>query len=253
MQENFQQTPKPRTPSGYRPLIPTDLGRVAANPAYAYIAAAAGIGLLAGLGIAVIATAGHAKIATAPIVSPAIVSQASGLPTLQASYTGAGSSLLSIVDPSKKANATTPQFSLASDQSEKKSAVSHKRHGLQKLWPWKKGSDKQDNAKRKPYVSPNAPAAEEPTALELATAAAATGPFVLGIQGDATIASYDVATGTVETYEGSSFVLDKTVSENGAIAFQDFPFNVHYSCDQTHNCTIVRHGATASARLMRQN
>jgi len=252
MQENFQQTPKPRTPSGYRPLIPADLGRVAANPAYAYIAAAAGIGLLAGLGIAVVATAGHAKIATAPQAAAAITSQASGLPTLQASYTGPGPSLLSVVDPSKKANAATPQFSLASDQSEKKSATSHKRHGLQKLWPWKKASDKQDSAKRKPYVSPNAPAApEEPTALELATAAAATGPFVLGIQGDATIASYDVATGTVETYEGSSFVLDKTSSENGAIAFQDFPFNVHYSCDQSHNCTIVRHGATANARLMR--
>jgi hypothetical protein len=251
MQDNSQQTPNPRTPSGYRPLIPAELSGVASNPAYAYIAAAAGVGLLVGLGIAVGATAGHAKVTAAP-PSAAISSQASGLPSFQASFTGPAQSLLSVVDPSKKVDAATPHFALVNDASKKKVAALNKRRGLQRLWPWKKGSEKRDNAKRKPYVSPNSPGtSEEPTALELATAAAATGPFVLGIQGDATIASYDVATGTVETYEGSSFVLDKANRENGAIPFQDFPFNVHYSCDQNNSCTIVRHGATANARLMR--
>jgi hypothetical protein len=245
MPENYQQ-PNPKTSAGYRPLTPVDLFKAAFNPAYAYIAAAAGIGLLVGLGIAV--TAGFRNVAAAPRVSPPPVAQASGLPTLQASYTGPASSLLSTATPQKKAIAGTPQFSQVSDTSEKRAAISQKKHGLHKLWPWKKGS----GAKRKPYVSPSAPATPvESTALELATAAAVTGPFVLGIQGDATVASYDVATGTIETYEGSSFVLDKTASENGAIPWQDFPFNVHYRCDQDGNCTMVRHGATASARMMR--
>lgn len=244
MPENYQQ-PTQKTSAGYRPLTPVGLSKSGFNPAYAYITAAAGVGMLVGLGIAVSAGLGNAAATKRP--SPPPAAEASGLPTLQASYTGPATSLLSIVDPSKKANAETPLFSKASDPSDKKLAESHKRHGLQKLWPWKK-----DSAKRSPYVSPNAPATPaEPTALELATAAAASGPFLMGIQGDATVASYDVATGIIETYEGSSFVLDNAASQNGAIPFEDFPFNVHYRCDQSNNCTIIRHGATANARLMR--
>jgi hypothetical protein len=249
MPENYQQ-PIPKTSAGYRPLAPVDLSRTAFNPAYACIVAAAGAGMLVGLGIAV--TAGVGNVAATQRVSSPPVAQASGLPTLQASYTGPATSLLSVVDPSKKANAGTPKFSPSSGLSVKKAADSHKRHGLSRLWPWKKGSAKQDSAKRKPYVSPNAPPSpEEPTALELASAAAATGPMVLGIQGDATVANYDVATGTIETREGSSFVLDKTTSESSAIPWEDFPFNVHYRCDQNSNCTMVSRGATANARIMR--
>ena len=249
MPENYQQ-PLPKTSAGYRPLSPVGLSRTAFNPAYAYIAAAAGVGMLVGLGIAV--TAGIGNVAKTQHPSPPPVAQASGLPTLQASYTGSATSLLNAVDPSKKASTETPKFSKVGDRSDKKAADSHKRHGLNKLWPWKKGSDKQDSAKRKPYVSPNAPASpEEPTALELATAAAATGPMVLGIQGDATVASYDVATGTIETREGSSFVLDKTASESSAIPWEDFPFNVHYRCDENGACTMASRGNTANARIMR--
>jgi len=247
--DSFQQ-PHQKTSAGYRPLTPVDLSKAAFNPAYAYIAAAAGVGMLVGLGIAV--SAGYGNVAATRRVAPPVAAQASGLPTLQASYTGPATSLLSVVDPSKKANAETPQFSKLSDTSGKKAANSHKRHGLGKLWPWKKGSGEHDVAKRKPYVSPNAAAPlAEPTALDLATAAAATGPFVLGVQGDATVAGYDVATGTIQTFEGSSFVLDKTASERGAIAWDDFPFNVHYSCDQNKNCTMISRGASASARMMR--
>jgi hypothetical protein len=197
-------------------------------------------------------TAGIGNAAATQRPTPPPVAQASGLPTLQASYTGSATSLLNAVDPSKKANAETPQSSLVRNISGKKAVGSQKSRGLSRLWPWKKGSAKQDSAKRKPYVSPDALASPEgPTALELATAAAATGPMVLGIQGDATVANYDVATGTIETREGSSFVLDKTTSESSAIPWEDFPFNVHYRCDQNSNCTMVSRGATANARIMR--
>ncbi len=91
---------------------------------------------------------------------------------------------------------------------------------------------------------------EEPTGLQLATAAAATGPFFLGIEGDVTIADYDAGTGSIQTYEGNNFLLAKA-SEPSAIPWEDFPFNVHYRCDEGGNCTLAHHGATASARLTR--
>jgi hypothetical protein len=248
MRETSQQQPKSSAPAGYRPLVPVDFTKGVGISVYAYVAAAAGIGLMVGLGIAI--TPGHPN-AAAPRVSEALTTHTSGLSALPASYTGPSPSLLSTVDNSTKATAATPLFSQVNDKSAKKLASSHKKHGIGKLWSWTKGLGKHNAAKRPEYVSPNAPAADaEPTALQLATAAAATGPFVLGMQGDATVASYDVATGAIETYEGTSFVLDKTSAENGAISWQDFPFNVHYRCEN-NSCTIFRHGATASARLTR--
>jgi len=245
MQDTFQQQPTPNTPVGYRPLVPAGLTKSAGNAIYAYIAAAAGIGMLVGMGIAI---GGTHPNAAAPRVADAISTHTSGLNALQAAYTGPAPSLLSTVDKLEKANSGTPLTSPLTKTTAKKPTEARKR-GLHKLLFWKKDSGNQ--AKRKPYVSPNAPTdAAEPTALELATAAAATGPFVLGMQGDATIASYDVATGAIGTYEGTSFVLDKTNADTSAIAWQDFPFNVHYSCEN-NSCTIFRHGATATARLTR--
>ena len=83
----------------------------------------------------------------------------------------------------------------------------------------------------------------------VATAAAAQGPFFVTIEGDVTIASYDVAMGTIGTREGSAFVLDKTGGQPNAIAWDDYPFNVHYRCDGNANCTLVHRGATASAKM----
>jgi hypothetical protein len=131
-----------------------------------------------------------------------------------------------------------------------KSVGAHKKHGLHRLWNWKRGSGKK-TAHRRPYVSPTpAPEPDPPTGLELATAAAAAGPFFLGIEGDVTVANYDAGTGAIQTYEGSNFLLAKA-GEPSAIPWEDFPFNVHYRCDEGGNCTLVHHGAAASARLTR--
>lgn len=239
-----QQQPRSTGPSGYRPLLPPEFGKAAGHSAYAFMGIAAGMGLLLGVGIALAVR--HPKVTAAPHVSNAVSALPSGLSALPASYTGPASSLLSVIDIQNKANAATPDFAKTHDKSGKKHAAAHKRNGLLKLWPFKK-----ESAKRTPYVSPNAPTTPaEPTALDLAIAAAATGPFVLAIQGDATVAGYDVATGTVETYEGSSFVLDKP-GESGAIPWDDFPFHVHYRCDKDSNCTMIHGGATAAARLAR--
>jgi hypothetical protein len=239
MLDPLQQKPEPGTSAGYRPLVPQDLAKGLGNSPTACVAAAVGLGLVLGVGIAV--TAGHAA---APQVSAALSTHTSGLSAIPAVYAATTPSLLSQVDTQKKASVGTPSLQ-ASDKSTSKSARATKKHRLHRLWNWKKG------ARRKPYVSPTpVPEPDAPTGLELATAAAAAGPFYLGIEGDVTIANYDAGTGAIQTYEGSNFLLAKA-SEPSAIPWQDYPFNVHYRCDESGNCTLVHHGATASARLTR--
>jgi hypothetical protein len=250
MQDPNQEEPESGSSAGDRPLVPLVLSRAKGNSSATFVAAAAGIGLLVGVGIAL--TARHAKHGAPPRVSEALSTHSSGMNTVPPVHAATATSLLSQVDNRKKARVGSPLLSRVGQKSTRKSAAANKRHGMHKLSNWKKGHGKHKAAKRRPYVSPNPPApAGEPTALELATAAAAEGPFFVGIEGDVTVASYDVAMGTIGTYEGSNFVLDKTGSENGAIPWDDYPFNVHYRCDGSGNCTLVHRGATASAKMTR--
>jgi hypothetical protein len=242
-----QQQPNPRTPAGFRPLVPQELTKGLGNSPTAYVAAAIGLGLV--IGVTMGLAGGHSN-AAAPRVSDALSSHTSRLSPIPAVYAATTPALLSQVDTKKKAATDTPSLLRTSDTSTKKSAGAHKKHGLHRLWNWKKGSGKK-TAHRRPYVSPTpVPEPDPPTGLELATAAAASGPFFLGIEGDVTVADYDPGTGAIQTYEGSNFLLAKA-SEPSAIPWQDFPFNVHYRCDESGNCTLVHHGATASARLAR--
>jgi hypothetical protein len=248
MQDPNQEQPKPRNAAGYRPLVPVELSTDVGNSAIAYVATAAGIGLLVGVGIAF--TAHHSKPAAPPRVSAALTTHTSAAGTVPPVYAATASSHLREVENQKKAAAAAPRSSPVSKQSTSNATPVHKKNRIHKLWKWAKGSGNRKAPRRKPYVSPNPPApADAPTALELATAAAAQGPFFVAIEGDVTVASYDVAMGTIGTREGSTFVLDKTGSENGAIPWDDYPFNVHYRCDGDGNCTLVHHGAAASAKM----
>jgi hypothetical protein len=248
MEDPHQEQPEPRDSAGYRPLVPVDLSKDIGHSAISYVAAAAGVGLLIGVGIAF--TAHHSKAGAPPRVSAALATHTSGASPVPPVYAAAASSLLSQVENQKKAAAGAPRMSPASQQSTTRATPANRKNGIHKLWNWAKGSGNRKAPRRKPYVSPNPPApAEAPTARELATAAAAQGPFFVAIEGDATVASYDVAMGTIGTHEGSTFVLDKTGNESGAIPWDDYPFNVHYRCGGDGNCTLVHHGAAASARM----
>jgi hypothetical protein len=246
MQDPNQEHPKTRNSAGYRPLVPVDFSKSNGSSAVASLAAAAGIGLLVGVGIAL--TAHHSRPGVPPSVSEAPGTPASGASPIPPVYAATTSSLLNTVDTQKKPIGTTSQLSPAGEHSPTKATAVQKKSSTHKLWNWKKGLDNRKAARRKPYVSPNLPAADAPTAMELATAAAAQGPFYVGIEGDVTVASYDVAMGTIGTYEGSIFTLDKTGSQSDTIPWDDYPFNVHYRCDGSGSCTLVRHGATAIAK-----
>ncbi|MGD0629167.1 MAG: hypothetical protein ABR987_07435 [Terracidiphilus sp.] len=246
MIDSSQQQPNPRNSAGYRPLVPQEFSKGLGNSPTAYVAAAVGLGLV--IGVTMGLAGGHSN-AAAPRVSDALSTHSSGASPIPAVYAATTPSLLSQVDTKKTAVTDSPTLLQASDNSTRKSAGGHKKHRLHRLWHWKKGG--KNGAHRKPYVSPT-PVAEPdpPTGLELATAAAAAGPFFLGIEGDVTVANYDAGTGAIQTYEGSNFLLAKA-AEPSAIPWQDFPFNVHYRCDESGNCTLVHRGATASARLTR--
>jgi len=248
MQDASEQPSKSRNPVGYRPLIPRQLSRIAGDSVYAYVTAAAGVGLVFGVAIAFTAARGHVA---APKVSDSLQSRASGLQSLPAAYTGPAPSLLVQADPQKIAGHASPLLPQADAKSAGKPG-SHKKRHSHKHWTWWKGSGKNNTAKRRPYVSPNPPAEPDaPTAQQLAAAAANAGPFILVIQGEATVAGYDAGTGTVETYEGQTFLLDKAAGETSEIRWPDYPFNVHYRCSETGSCTLIHGGASASAKRMR--
>lgn len=245
MQEVPPQRPNLKSPADYRPQVPSGLTRDLGNATYGYVAVAAGLGLV--LGVTAAIAAGHRPV-TAPQISAAFNTQPSSLRSLSASIVAPAPSLLSTLDTRQRVNSSP--LERVSDQV----VIRHtrKKHRLHKLLDWKKDARERKGAKRMTYVSPNPTApADQPTALQLATAAAAAGPFFLGIQGDATVASYDSAAGTIETYEGETYLLAKSSGTSNVIAWQDYPFDVHYRCDEVGNCTLSHAGASVTAKLTR--
>jgi hypothetical protein len=228
MQEPSQQQSPPKGPVTYRPRMLADFAKGIGNSASGYYAVAAGLGLV--IGVATALTWRPANVPAPPQAPAALSSQTSGL-------------------SGQPAGDAVPAPFLLKQATNQKKTGANKRHGKHKLSNWKRGR-KHSGAKRWTYVSAHPPSLpSEPTALQLAVAAAAAGPFLLGIQGDITVANYDAATGTIQTYEGQTYILDKTSGESRALPWQDYPFNAHYRCDGTGNCTIFHGGAVAAAKL----
>jgi hypothetical protein len=66
--------------------------------------------------------------------------------------------------------------------------------------------------------------------------------FAFTVEGDVTVANYDDVTKTIDTYEGETIALAPTASQSSVITWQNYTSNVHYRCDQTGNCTLVKGG-----------
>jgi hypothetical protein len=76
--------------------------------------------------------------------------------------------------------------------------------------------------------------------------------FAFTVEGDVTVANDDDVTKTIDTYEGETIALapTATASQSSVITWQNYTSNVHYRCDQTGNCTLVK-GGQVSINSMR--
>jgi hypothetical protein len=70
-------------------------------------------------------------------------------------------------------------------------------------------------------------------------------------EGDTAVADFDASVGRIETYDGRKFVIDASAAASAAETFQDSGTSIHYRCDQSGNCTLMRGGLVLqNARLM---
>ncbi len=76
-------------------------------------------------------------------------------------------------------------------------------------------------------------------------------PSLFYTEGDLTVAAYDAAGNSIETSDGRTFVIGASVTVSSATPWQDYRSDVHYRCDQSGSCTLMRPGAIAlNARLI---
>jgi hypothetical protein len=68
--------------------------------------------------------------------------------------------------------------------------------------------------------------------------------FTFSVEGDVTVASYDVSLRQIDTYEGETFALNQIASLSDMTPFDAYPASLHYRCDQSWNCTLFRDGST---------
>jgi hypothetical protein len=76
-------------------------------------------------------------------------------------------------------------------------------------------------------------------------------PAVRYVEGDLSVAAYDAMTGTLQTKDGKTFILGTSVAAGNATSWDEYRSGVHYRCDQTGSCILMRAGAVApNARLI---
>jgi hypothetical protein len=95
--------------------------------------------------------------------------------------------------------------------------------------------------------------AAAPTALDGGQSGldAAAKPAALYTEGDLTVADFDATDGTLQASDGRTFVLGTTVAASYATSWDSYHSLVHYRCDQSGSCVLMRAGAVApNARLI---
>jgi len=77
--------------------------------------------------------------------------------------------------------------------------------------------------------------------------------LTFSIEGDDSVVGYDATSNVLETGTGESFYIDKKELAAGSVANWPFPVRIHYRCDQTSFCTLIRAGSgTALHAKMRR-
>lgn len=67
--------------------------------------------------------------------------------------------------------------------------------------------------------------------------------FAFTVEGSVTVTNYDPSAGRIQTYEGETFVVEDSNAGNDVSNWVDYPADLHYTCNETWNCTLV-HGGT---------
>jgi hypothetical protein len=67
-------------------------------------------------------------------------------------------------------------------------------------------------------------------------------PLPYTIEGDDAIVEFDPSYGLIETRGRKLFLIDKAAAAAASSAWQDFPVNIHFHCDQMSNCTLMHSG-----------
>jgi hypothetical protein len=85
-----------------------------------------------------------------------------------------------------------------------------------------------------------------PSSLEVLTLAVPETKSAFTVEGEVTVASYNSSEGVIDTYEGETFALDKTLTASNARSGDDIPSSLHYRCDQFQNCSLILDGQSMS-------
>ena len=67
--------------------------------------------------------------------------------------------------------------------------------------------------------------------------------FTFTVEGSVTVTNYDADAGRIQTYEGETFVVDKSNADKDVASWVDYPADLHYTCNQAWDCTLVHGGA----------
>lgn len=95
------------------------------------------------------------------------------------------------------------------------------------------------------------PAVEDISLDDHVRAMPAVVPAMFYSEGDASVVDYDADAGTIATNDGKTFVVGPTVSMANAPTWDDYRSNVHYRCDQSGKCSLLRTGVIAlNARMI---
>jgi hypothetical protein len=96
-----------------------------------------------------------------------------------------------------------------------------------------------------------APPTVEDVTLDEHVRTAMTATAMYFSEGDASVVDYDATAGTIATSDGKTFVVGPTVSMANAPTWDDYRDNVHYRCDQSGKCSLMRTGVVAlNARMI---
>lgn len=85
-----------------------------------------------------------------------------------------------------------------------------------------------------------------PSSREVLTLAEPVTNSAFTVEGEVSIASYNSSEGVIDTYEGETFALDKTLTASNALSADDVPSSLHYRCDQFQNCSVILDGQSMS-------